>query len=108
MTNETTSFGELIQRLRKEKNWKVQSFIEKLGPIGRDKKKLSPAYITKIEVHGEIPNPEVICKIAEVLGYDLEKLLNSAKQRKLKKYEKSLEEKYEKATTFYRTQKRKK
>ncbi len=103
-----TSFGELIQSLRREKGWKVQDFIEKLCPIGRDKKNLSPAYITKIEVHGEIPNPEVICKMADVLGYDLDELLDSAKQRKIKKYKESLEEKYKKATTFYRTQKKKK
>ncbi len=105
--NKDISFGELIQNLRREKGWTVKEFIGKLGKIGKQGE-LSPAYITKIEIHGEIPNPEVICKMADVLGYDPDELLNSAKQRKIKKYKESLEEKYTKAIGFYRTQKEKK
>ncbi len=95
-----TSFGEQIQYLRREKNWTVKEFIAKLG------EKISPAYMTKIEVHGEIPKPELICEMADVFECDPDELLKSAKNRKIKKYEDSLEEKYTKAIGFYRTQKK--
>ncbi|MFA5880259.1 MAG: helix-turn-helix transcriptional regulator [Candidatus Margulisiibacteriota bacterium] len=93
------AFGELIQKLRKEKGWTIKDFIEKLGSD------LSPTYITKIEVYGEIPSPEVICKIADVFNFDEKELLERAKQNKVERFEKSLEEKYQKASGLYRTQK---
>lgn len=97
-----TSFGELIQRLRREKNWTVKEFIEKLGEI------ISPAYMTKIEVHGEIPKPELICKMADVFKYDVNELLECAKQHKVKKFSKTLKDKYDKAFGLYRSQKNEK
>lgn len=92
------AFGELIQKLRKEKEWTIKDFIEKLGG------ELSPTYITKIELYREIPSPEVICRIADVFKYDVEKLLDYAKKNKVDRFEKSLEEKYQKAVGLYRTQ----
>jgi transcriptional regulator with XRE-family HTH domain len=92
-------FGELIKKLRKEKSWTIKDFIEKLGSD------LSQTYITKIEVYGEIPSPEVICKIAGVFNYDENKLLEYAKKNKVERFEKSLEDKYQKAVGLYRTQK---
>jgi transcriptional regulator with XRE-family HTH domain len=77
--------------LRRERGWTVKEFIEKLG------EKISPAYMTKIEVHGEIPKPELICEMADVFECNADELLESAKQRKIKKYEESLKEKYSKA-----------
>ncbi len=95
------SFGELIQRLRREKDWTVREFIKKLG------EKISPAYMTKIEVHGEIPKPDLICKIADVFKYDANELLECAKQHKVKKFSNTLEERYGKAYGLYRSQKKK-
>ncbi len=106
MVQDTTSFGELIQRLRREKGWNVKEFIGKLGKIGKQGE-LSPAYITKIEVYGEIPNPEVICKMATVLKYDTRKLLECAKQHKKRTFSDTLERKYDKAYELYRTQRKK-
>jgi transcriptional regulator with XRE-family HTH domain len=84
-------FGELIKQTRRARGWDVKEFIIQLGGD------LSPAYITKIEVHGEIPSPALICKIAEVLRLDLQKLLSAAKKDKLGVFEKSLNKKYEQA-----------
>ena len=83
------SFGELIQKLRRDKEWTVKEFIEKLGV------KVSPAYITKIELHGEIPSPELIIKIADVFNYNEAELWKHAKTVKVEKFKASLEKKYQ-------------
>lgn len=93
------SFGILIQKLRKGKKWTVKEFIEKLEV------KVSPTYITKIEVYGEIPKPELICKMAEVFNYNEQKLLNEAKENKVYRFQEALSEKYKKAVGMYRLQK---
>ncbi len=94
------TFGSIVQSHRREKGWTVKAFIEQLG------KDISPAYITKIEVHGEIPSPELICKIADVLNIEYEKLLNPAKNDKVKHFTETLEKKYQKAEGFHRLQRR--
>ena len=97
------SFGELIQALRREKKWTVKDFIEKIQVKGY--KSISPAYVTRIEVHGEIPSPELICIIADLFGYDEETLLTHAKKIKLQRFDRALKQKYEKAAGLYRAQK---
>ena len=92
--------GHLIQKLRKGKNWTVKEFIEKLG-----EQQVSPAYMTKVEVYGEIPSPELICKMADVLGGSQKQLLDLAKEHKVFRFEKALEEKYQKAVGMYRLEK---
>jgi len=96
------TFGEKIQDFRKEKGWTVKEFIERLG------NELSPAYITKIEVHGEIPSPELICKFAGIFGLKEQELLESAKEIKVQKFEESLDKRYQRAIGLYRLQKKKK
>jgi len=95
-------FGNLIQQLRKQKNWTVKEFIEELDG------KVSPAYMTKVEVYDEIPSPELICKMADVLGYDQQKLLHTAKEHKKNKFEQALDERYQRAVGLYRLAKGKK
>jgi len=94
------SFGELIQALRQERGWTVKEFIGKLE--SRWGKKISPAYITRVEQYGEIPSPDVICLIADIFGYNLDELLNCAKSEKMNKFDKALEEKYQKAVGLFR------
>ena len=93
-------FGNLIQKLRKNKGWTVKELIEKL-----DGQQVSPAYMTKVEVYGEIPSPDLICKMADVLGHSQQELLNLAKEHKISRFEKALEEKYQKAVGMYRLEK---
>ena len=93
-------FGEKIQAHRREKGWTVREFIERLGG------ELSPAYVTKIEVHGEIPSPELICKIAGVFGLKEQELLEAAKEIKVQLFEESLDKRYQKAVELYRLQRK--
>jgi transcriptional regulator with XRE-family HTH domain len=94
------SFGYKVQTARKKRGWTVRTFVERLGLA------LSSAYITKIEVHGEIPAPAVTCKIAEVLGIDEAELLEIAKEGKRRNFDEVLEKKYQQAIGLYRLQKR--
>ena len=106
MINENISFGELILKLRKDNEWTVKDLIDRLKAKGQEK--VSPAYITRIEQYGEIPSPELICRMAEVFRYNEQKLLDCARKIKVREFDQSLQEKYEKAVGFYRTQKHKK
>lgn len=74
----------MVKRARHSKAWTVKQFIEQLGRLGTE---LSPTYVTKIEVHGEIPNPELICKIADVLNLNQSTLLDAAKKNKARSFE---------------------
>lgn len=94
------SYGCMVQTARRKKEWTVKTLIERLGGD------LSHAYITKIEVHGEIPTPSVTSKIAEVLDIDLTALVEAAKENKRRMFEESLERKYEEVITLHRLQKR--
>ena len=80
--------GGLIRFYRKNKGWNVKQFIELLGGS------VSPSFISQIEIYGAIPSPEVIFKIADVINWPPEKLLDLAKAEKLDKYKKSLDAKY--------------
>lgn len=94
------SFGRIVQTARKNKGWAVRTFIERLGG------ELSPAYITKIEIHGEIPAPSLICKIAETLDINRDQLLEAAQENKVRMFQESLKRRYEEAVTLHRLQKR--
>ena len=100
-----TSFGETVKELRREKGWTVKDLLNRLNSLR--KKPLSPPYITRIEVYGEIPSPEVICRIAAVLGADEEELLDLAKQIKTRMLARSLEKKYREAFGQYRKERSK-
>lgn len=100
MTMEKT-IGEIIQAHRKEKGWTVKEFLKRLGVD------VSPAYITKVEVHGEVPSVELICKIAAVLGLDERELFEAAKTVKINRLDGVLEKQYQQASALYRVQKKK-
>ncbi len=86
------AFGELVLKLRKDRNWTVRDFIEELS---REGKPISPAYVTRIEQYGEIPTPDLVIKIAQVFKVDAENFLHCAKNSKLKMLKENLEEKYQ-------------
>lgn len=87
-------FGNIVQQRRKDKGFKIRDFI---GQLGVD---LSPSYITKIELHGEIPSPELICRIAKVLQIPHRDLWEIAKANKLQAISEALEAKYREVTKF--------
>lgn len=81
-------FGDLIQERRKKLNLTQEAFLLLLG----DQKK-SKTYLTQIERHGEIPTPQLICRMAVVLGFRAVWLLEIAKKEKqsflIKRHEKN-------------------
>jgi ribosome-binding protein aMBF1 (putative translation factor) len=87
------NYGQMVQVARRKKGWTVKTLIERLGHD------LSPAYITKIEIHGEIPTPSLTCKIAEVLDIDLMTLVEAAKENKRRMFNEMLDRKWEEAFT---------
>ena len=87
------TYGQMVQQARRKKELTVKTFIQRLGI------KLSPAYVTKIEIHGEIPTPLLTCKIAEVLDIDLMSLVESAKENKRRMFNELLERKWEEVAT---------
>jgi transcriptional regulator with XRE-family HTH domain len=99
------TFGEFIKSQRKENEWTVREFIERLAELGY--KKISPAYMTRVEQYGEIPSPEIICGFALVLACSVDELVFLAKQEKVSRFDKALENKYREAVGLYRTQKKK-
>jgi transcriptional regulator with XRE-family HTH domain len=95
-------FGRMIQRLRRENAWTIQELVDKLGPVGENKQTLSPGYITKIEVYGEIPQTAIVCKLAEVFKAKEETFLTVAKESKIEAFSTRLEEKIQDELVLYR------
>jgi len=94
----TISFGELLSSTRKLKGWRIKDLIESLENVGHS---ISPAYFTRIEQYAEIPSPELVLALADLLDIDKKKLLECAKREKIKKFDQSLDSKYLKAYKNY-------
>lgn len=98
------SLGDLVSGARKLKGWTVKEVIDRLFQAG---KTISPAYITRIEQYGEIPSPDLMPILADILNLDVKKMISCAKQAKLKKMNKDLDEKYSRALSTYQHKKTK-
>ena len=97
------TFGERIKQLRTAEKWTIKELVEKLN---KREQKASPAYISKIELHNEIPSPEFICILADLFNVNEEELTDCAKEEKVKYFEESLEKKYQSAIGAYRIHKK--
>ena len=86
------TFANIFRTKRRQKGWTAQELIKILD------RQLSPAYITKIEAHGEIPSPEVIIRIAQVFEMDEQILLTIAQREKVAKYQSDLQKRYRDAS----------
>ena len=62
----------------------------------------SPGYVSKIEVRGEIPSPELLCVIASALGTKPEPLLALAKAAQLEQAEQSINQRQKSALALHR------
>ncbi len=78
----------VIKGIRLQHNLTIKQFIEKIRGC------ISPAYVTKIERHGEIPSPELVIKIADAFGLNRWYLLQISKANKLTLYKLKLEYEY--------------
>jgi transcriptional regulator with XRE-family HTH domain len=90
--------GRRIRELRTNRGLSVRQFADLL-----DK---SSAYISKIEARGEIPSPELLCKMVDILKANLEELLRLAKDAHLERTAKDIEDRQASAVALFRKQKR--
>ena len=79
-----TTFAQRIRELRKAREWSVYDLASRLGVQ-------SPGYVSKIEARGEIPSPEMVIKLAEVLDADVEELIDLAKEEKARELTENVE-----------------
>lgn len=98
------TFGRRIKELRQKKDWSVYDLAGKL----RNEKgqPMTAGYISKIEVRGEIPSPDIIAQLADVLGAKAEDLFELAKQEKTRELKERLDQKFNDALTLYRKSKK--
>lgn len=83
------TFGQLVREARKNKDMTALQLSQQLN------KGISLTYITRIELYGEIPSPEVICDLAHVLDLSIPQLLNTAWKEKTQTFQDVLAKKYE-------------
>lgn len=93
------TFAERIKELRKAKGWSVYDLAQKIGVK-------SPGYVSRIEARGEVPSPDMVIKLAVILGADPEKLIDLAKRQKSSELIENVQKKYDDTLTLYRRVKR--
>ena len=85
-------FGQLISQARKQKELTARTVREKLQ--SEHAIDISSCYLTKIEIHDEIPSPSVTIALSRILDIDLMLLVEAAKRREWEKFEKKLTRMY--------------
>jgi len=95
------SLGQLIKRLRKKQDWTLKDLIKQVTSVSKRKKQFSPSYITRIEADDDIPSPELIITLAEVLDYDIKMMLSVAKEQHKEKVLRKIDAKYDDAGEKY-------
>ncbi|PYY10183.1 MAG: hypothetical protein DMG69_08015 [Acidobacteria bacterium] len=78
--------GRELKRLRVEHDLTVRELGTRIGK--------SAGYVGQIETQGEVPTPDLIRKLAEVLGEQPDGLLAAARKSLLAQTERHLNEKY--------------
>ncbi|MSR60082.1 MAG: XRE family transcriptional regulator [Planctomycetaceae bacterium] len=90
--------GIAVRGIREKRGFSVRQFAAMLGK--------TPGYISRIEVRGEIPSPELLLRIAELLEADPNDLLRLAKESQLANAEKEINDRHATALTLFRKQRR--
>ncbi len=93
-----TSFAHKIRELRNKKGWSVRDLATELSTTA--------GYVSKIEARGEIPSPEMIIKLAELLGTKPGELIEIAKAEKAREVSQAVQQKYDDGLTLYRRSKK--
>ena len=92
------SLGQRLRELRERRGLTVRQVAERIEK--------SPGYVSRIEVRGESPSPELLCVIADVYGVAPTKLLDLAKRCYLERTERDVEAKNRSALVLHRRQKK--
>ncbi len=95
------TFGDRIRRARRKKDWMIKDLIEH---VKRDGTQLTPSFMTRVEQYGEVPGPDLIIRMAEVLEIPPEELFRLAKVVRVKRIERNIEEVYRETLALYRKQ----
>jgi transcriptional regulator with XRE-family HTH domain len=90
--------GLKIQSLRQKHSITIRALAEAVGKTA--------GYLSRVETRGEIPSPELLCQIAEVLKEEPETLIGLAKQDQLQRVEEQIEQKATEALSLYRRSKK--
>ena len=98
------SFARTIRKLRTLKDWSVYDLAKRLR--NERGNPMTAGYISKVEARGEIPSPDMIIQLEEVLGVKPEKLMAIAKAEKTKEVSKAVQKKYDDSMTLYRKTKK--
>jgi transcriptional regulator with XRE-family HTH domain len=80
--------GKILRMARQKKKLTTKQLSDSLD------KHVSISYISQIEVHEEIPSPELLKKLSRALGLEYEAMSLYAKEAKLKQFKKILDRKY--------------
>ena len=88
------AFGEKIKEMRQKKKMTVYDLADGIGK--------TPGYISRIEARGEIPSPEIIPILADVLGGNTEELFRIAKENKTEQVTQTVAKKFDNALSLYR------
>jgi len=91
--NPNLTFGDLVKNFREENGLVGSEFIKKLG----SDVKISLTYLSNIERKGEIPGPQVVLRIADLIRIDRKYLIQIAIREKIKAYEDRLDSRYQQA-----------
>jgi len=88
-------FGKRIQALRQKRGVTVRALAEAVGK--------SPGSLSRVETPDEVPAPELICVLGQVLKEKPEVLLELAKADLLRRTQQQIEKKSAEALNLYRT-----
>lgn len=100
------TFAHKIRELRNKRGWSVYDLAGKLHNE-KTGKPMTAGYVSKIEARGEIPSPQMIIKLAELLGAKPEDLIEIAKSEKTKEVSRAVKQKYDDGLILYRKSKEK-
>lgn len=84
----TESFGKRIRDRRMSLNMTIRELINRMGNC------FSPAYMSKIEIHAELPSAEGVRKLCLALDLDQQEMLDLIRKEKFVKEGKRIAEKY--------------
>jgi transcriptional regulator with XRE-family HTH domain len=86
--------GKYIQSLRRKRDITVRALADAVGK--------TPGYLSRVETRDEIPSPEFICSISDLLREKPEVLLDLAKLDLMQRTKEQIERKASEALSLYR------
>ena len=87
-----------LKEFRTKKGLTVREFAEMIGK--------SPGYVSRIEVRGEVPSPELLCAIASIFKAKPESLLALAKEAQLEQAARMIDQRQMSALALHRKEKK--